>query len=169
MFPQRQLPVSMLRSYLRELERRVTKTLQPVGVYLLGSAATGEFVEGESDVDVAVVCDAAPDPEALDRLVTWLDHSELPCPARLLELVVYSRESLGKQPVEFELNLNTGEGIATHTTHALADEPWFWFTLDVHRARDTAIALSGPPPAEVFPELPEDLVQAAFTAWRESS
>ena len=153
-------------AYLREVARRVADELGPLAVYLIGSAATGDFVDGQSDLDVAVVCAEPPTQAALMRILDRLDHAELPCPARLLELVVYSRESLARRPVEFELNLNTGAGIETRVSTDPASEPWHWFTLDVARARTTAVPLTGPEPAAVFPELPADLVESAFAAWR---
>ena len=73
-------------------------------------------MEGASDLDVAAVCESPPSHGALARVAAELDHSVLPCPARLLELVVYSRASLDRRPVEFELNLNTGAGMATESS-----------------------------------------------------
>jgi hypothetical protein len=42
-----------------------------------------------------------------------------------------------------------------------AESPQFWFTLDVAIGRTLGRALLGPPPGEVFPELPDALVRGA--------
>jgi predicted nucleotidyltransferase len=73
-------------------------------VVAIGSWALGDYVPGVSDLDVAVVTDgAAPD---LDPV----RHAALPCPARKLELVVYSADQAAAptRDLRFVLDLNTG-------------------------------------------------------------
>ena len=158
--------------YLRELDRRLHTALGSSldAVYLIGSAALGDFVEGESDLDVVTLCGERPPPAALEAVVAAARHEALPCPARLLELVLYSRESLRRRPVEFELNLNSGAGEATRWSTDPASESFHWFTLDLAIARGSALALSGPAAAELLPELKrEDIVPALLTSldWHE--
>ena len=151
--------------YLRELDARLAAALGDSleGVYLIGSAAFGDYVEGESDLDVAAVCRERPAPEALAELCWTASHDVLPCPARLLELVVYSRASLARRPPEFELNLNSGRAL-TRCSDEPTSEPSFWFTIDVAIAREVGVVLRGPPPREVFPELPRADLLAAVQA-----
>ena len=151
--------------YLRELEARLAGALGDSleGVYLIGSAAFGDYVEGESDLDVAAVCRTRPAPEALAEICWTASHDDLPCPARLLELVVYSRASLARRPPEFELNMNSGPSLTRCSDDPAAD-PSFWFTIDIAIAREVGVALRGPPAAEVFPRLPEDDLRAAAQA-----
>ena len=78
---------------------------------------------------------------------------------RGLELVLYAREDLA-DPLgpAFQLNLNTGPRMAQHVAYDPSEDPRFWFVLDVAIGREAGRALAGPPPAEVFPELPAPLV-----------
>jgi hypothetical protein len=87
-------------AYLSELDARLGAALGELldGVYLIGSAVFGDYVEGETDLDVAAVCQDPPPPAALDAVRASGSHEALPCPARLLELVVYSHASLARRP-----------------------------------------------------------------------
>ena len=78
---------------------------------------------------------------------------------RGLELVIYAREDLG-DPLgpTFQLNLNTGPRMTQHVSYDPSEDPRFWFVLDVAIGREAGRALAGPPPAEVFPELPAPLI-----------
>ena len=78
---------------------------------------------------------------------------------RGLELVLYAREDLA-DPLgpAFQLNLNTGPRMSQHVAYDPSEDPRFWFVLDVAIGREAGRALAGPPPAEVFPELPAPLV-----------
>jgi hypothetical protein len=151
--------------YLRELEARLVSALGDSleGIYLIGSAAFGDYVEGESDLDLAAVCARRPAPDALAAVRATSGHDALPCPARLLELVVYSRESLARRPPEFELNLNSGRAGTRWSTDP-ATEPPFWFSIDIAIAREVGLALRGAPAEDVFPELPEADLLAAVEA-----
>ena len=86
----------------------------------------------------------------------------VPVPARKLELVVYPRGS-----DRWELNLNTGEYVGVDPDA----EPAFWFVLDRAIAEQHAVALLGPPWAQLFePETPEAIEAAleeaeAFAGW----
>ena len=90
-----------------------------------------------------------------------LDHRELPCPARKLELVVYERGRLAHGDVGFELDLNTGPD-AHRWLADPADAPSHWYVIDVAIARERAVPLSGPPPAAVFPEQPRGRILEAL-------
>jgi streptomycin 3"-adenylyltransferase len=154
-------------AYLRELDARLAQALGAnlVGTYVIGSAALGDFVDGASDLDVAAVCSDAPSSAALDAVEARAGHPALACPARLLELVVYSRESLARSPVEYELNLNSGEGMATRASRRPADSAAFWFTIDLARSRERAVPLRGPDPSTVFPQFARaDVLDALYVS-----
>jgi predicted nucleotidyltransferase len=116
-----------------------------VGVYLAGSGALGGYVHGRSDVDVAVVTSAPLEHALKEQLVDALRHEALPCPARGLELVVYARD--GAVP---ELNLNSGERMPFHATFEPGEDSPHWFVLDRAIIGQRGVALTGPPPVEVF-------------------
>ena len=164
---------SPVADYLGEVVERTLGVLADatIGVYLSGSAAVGEYVEGRSDLDVFAVSrtDVALD----DRLalVGALRHEELLCPARRLEFVVYAEHAvrIATPAAAFELNLNTGRDLEeTHVSLDPAEEPRHWFVLDRAFVRDHGRALFGPPPAEVFTRLDAMWVTSALgesVAW----
>ncbi|HEX6702297.1 MAG TPA: aminoglycoside adenylyltransferase domain-containing protein [Gaiellaceae bacterium] len=162
-------------AYLAELAERARTVLggQLVGVYAGGSLALGAYEQGRSDLDVAVVVSDALERRAKEQLVAVWRHEALPCPARGLELVVYSREAVASGGVEadFELNLNTGRAMPFRADFEL--DPAIgshWFAIDRAILRDHAIALVGPPAADVFAAIPRELllsVVAESLRWHE--
>jgi len=114
-------------------------------------------------VDVQAVASERLAQEELEALAAELSHPAFACPVRGLEFVLYARaaltEALGPA---FQLNLNTGPGMRQHEGYDAAAEPRFWFVLDVAIARQQSRALAGPPPAELLPELPRQLVLSAL-------
>ena len=62
--------------------------------------------------------------------------------------------------------------MAQHVAYDPREDPRFWFVLDVAIGREAGRALTGPPAAEVFPELPAPLVSASLRhalAWFSSN
>src|SRR5918999_3046307 len=140
--------------YLARLAERARGLLGAplIGTYVLNSGARDDYLPGRSDLDVAVVVDDALDDSTKHRLAAAVGHAALPCPAPRLELVVYRRSVVaapGARPA-FELNLNTGRTIADHLTTDPADEPSFWFVLDLAAASDASLSVFGPEGADVF-------------------
>ena len=109
--------------------------------YAVGSAATGAFEPGTSDLDVVVVLPGEPTPADLERLVERVRSVEVK-PARGLELVAYARGRV-------VLNLNTGPGMEEHVGLA-DDDPSFWFVLDRAAAEQQAVALAAPQWRDIF-------------------
>jgi hypothetical protein len=158
-------------AYLAELCRRAQATVEVVGVYAGGSYALGAYQPGRSDLDVAVV---TPGPIAWpvkDALIASLRHDALPCPARGLELVVYSAgdaASTGVAPA-FQLNLNTGSELPFRVDVEPDPAEGHWFAIDRAILRDHAVVLTGPPPQAVFGSIPRRLllpVVAAALSWQ---
>ena len=101
--------------------------------------------------------------EAVKReLIARLRHSALPCPARGLELVVYTVATAhsGTGKPGFELELNDGPDMAFRQTFRPADRPaadgTFWYGLDRSILHQSGRVLAGPPASEAFAELPPD-------------
>jgi hypothetical protein len=153
-----------LRPYVDEVALRVRDALDGslMGVWLVGSAALGDYDPRRSDIDVqAVVTHRLPRSERR-TLAGRLEHGVLPCPARGLEFVLYAIEDLAAAGGPcFQLNLNTGARMEHHVACDADEDPAFWFTIDASIARQSGVALTGPPAAVVFPELPRPLVAAA--------
>ena len=154
-------------TYLAELTRRLGGSY---AVYLVGSGATGAYDPGRSDLDVMVVVDAPLSGTERDAIVARCAHDALPCPARKLELVVYTREQVAapRREQPWELNLNTGAEEPLHAGSDPAAEPWHWFVLDLAQAREHSFALHGPPARDVVGSVPRPLVLEALAeavAW----
>ena len=135
-----------------------------VGVYVSGSVALGDYVPGRSDLDRFVVVSSALPRTVKEDVVASTRHESLPCPARGLELVVYTAEAAGRPPrgADFELNLNSGRGMPFHVSFEPADEPAHWFVLDRAIVRERGWALLGPPPEQVFAPVPRHTALAAL-------
>lgn len=135
-----------------------------VGAYLHGSAVLGGWREDRSDVDILAVC-AAPvaEPGALDGLAGALSVRSLPCPApRGLEFGLVTAESAASPSAEpaFELDLTTSAAGDTPTLgrgRGHAD-----YAMHIAVCRRHGRALAGPPPEEVFGEVPAHLLDATF-------
>jgi predicted nucleotidyltransferase len=140
-----------LAGYLDELVDAMAAVADLDAVYLIGSAAVGAYVPGESDVDVIAVTSRSLSLDERRRLAEAAES--VPCPARKLELVVYPRGSH-----EWEINLNTGE----HVSFETAAEPRFWFVLDRAIAEQQSLPLLGPPWADAFDPVPRDALLEAL-------
>ena len=156
--PSTELPAE-LAPYLGDLVARARAVLgeRLVGVYAGGSVALGAYTHGSSDVDVSVVVRDTLERATKDALVAALRHEALPCPARGLELVVYTLATTRRGGVEpgFELNLNTGATMGFHADEAPRPEGGeHWFAIDRSLLRSHGLALTGPPAAQTFAEVP---------------
>lgn len=140
-----------LAGYLDELVDRMSEHAELHAVYLLGSAAGGGYEQGRSDVDVVAVTARSLGEDEKRALAEAADS--LPCPARKLELVVYS---LGRD--RHEINLNTGEKVSFDPE----EDPAFWFVLDRAIAEQHSLALLGPPWSDVFEPVAREAVLAAL-------
>jgi hypothetical protein len=137
--------------YGEELVARLTDAVELQAVYLVGSGAHGDFVPGQSDVDVIAVV-----PRRLaeaDKRALVIAAESLPCPGRKLELVVYA---VGRD--DYELNLNTGELVSFDP----ANDPSFWFVIDRAIAQEHAVPLLGPAWRDLFAPVDRGDVVAAL-------
>jgi hypothetical protein len=148
-------------TYLAVLVRHLREALADrlVGAWLFGSGALGDFDPATSDLDVQAVTTARLARAEREALAARLAHPALPCPVRGLEFVLYAREDLDDPSgPAFQLNLNTGPQMDHHVAYEPGEDPRFWFVLDVAIGREAGRALTGPPPAEVFPPVRPPLV-----------
>jgi Nucleotidyltransferase domain len=148
------------RAYLAELAEKLQGILGAslVGVYAGGSWALGGYEPPDSDLDVAVVIPEPLSDEGADGLVAALRHEAFPCPARGLELVVYTWESAASGTTDpgFELNLNTGARLTFRADREPQPGERHWFAVDRSVLAAHGIALLGPPAAEVFAPIAAD-------------
>lgn len=148
------------RAYLAELVEKLQEILGAslVGVYAGGSWALGGYEPPDSDLDVAVVIREPLSDDGADRLVAAFRHEAFPCPARGLELVVYTRESAASATTDpdFELNLNTGARLTSRADREPQPGERHWFAVDRSVLAAHGIALLGPPAAEVFAQIAAD-------------
>lgn len=152
--------------HLAEIVRRLQDVLESrlVGVYLFGSAGYGAYEPGVSDSDVQVVCSEPLKHADKESLIGSLIQETLPCPARKLELVIYSRDAVrtpSRSP-RFELNLNTGPHQSDHTSFDPSSESSHWLLLDIAMGRELGRCLHGLPATEVFAALPRDWILEAI-------
>jgi predicted nucleotidyltransferase len=149
-------------AYLEELVVRLRGIAgdRLVGVWLMGSAALGDFDPGRSDLDVqAVTSERLPLAER-EAIVAALGHEALPVPARGLEFVLYARNDLER--AAYQLNLNTGPRMDRRVSFDPDEDPRFWFVIDLSIGRAHARTLAGPDAADVIPPLPRPLIAASL-------
>jgi hypothetical protein len=143
-----------LSSYVDELVEVLSETLELEAAYLIGSVASGAYEHGRSDLDIYAVVTAALSSAEKDELTARIE--QVPCPARALELVIYSAVEAASPAPQFELNLNLGKAEV-----AGAEESPHWFVLDRAIAEQQAVPLVGPSWRDVFaPVSRDDLLEA---------
>jgi hypothetical protein len=155
-------------SYLEELGAHLEQLLEErlLCAAAIGSWAIGAYEPGRSDLDVVVVVDGPLTVAEWDAVVDTCSHEALPCPARKLELVAYTRAQVAapRRSQRWELNLNTGPGVR-HAGYDPMAESWHWFVLDLAQGREHAVHLAGPHElAELVGEVPDALVADAHAA-----
>jgi predicted nucleotidyltransferase len=131
-----------------------------VGVWLMGSAALGDFDPDRSDLDVQAVTSERLALAEREAIVAALEHEALPVPARGLEFVLYARNDLER--AAYQLNLNTGPRMDRQVSFDPDEDPRFWFVIDLSIGRAHARTLTGPDAAEVVPSLPRPLIAASL-------
>jgi hypothetical protein len=146
--------------YLEELASRVRGALgeELVGVYAGGSWALGDYEPGRSDLDVAAVVRGRVARPRAAALAETLRHGAFPCPARGLEFVLYPESAVRAPSVEpgFDLNLNTGVGMAERIDFEPVPGEEHWFAIDRSILSQHGVALFGPEAAGLFAPIPRE-------------
>ncbi|KAL4746259.1 hypothetical protein BDW72DRAFT_185228 [Aspergillus terricola var. indicus] len=147
----------MIETHLAPYLTRLLDTLQQelkanlLAVYLFGSAGYNAYEPDTSDVDVyAVIHEPISDFKQLARKIS---HASVPCPARKLEFVLFTKPNAALQTnsPQFEMNFNTGRDMEDdYISLDPSTEPRFWFLIDLAMGRELGTALFGPPAGEVF-------------------
>jgi hypothetical protein len=149
-------------TYVGEVVRRLHNTLdgQLHAAYVIGSLAGGNYVAGQSDIDMLAVSQTPLADKTKLRIISALSHPNLPCPARGLEFVLYGQAAAAVPNLSphFEINLNTGPGMEHRFSFEPESEPSHWFVLDIAIARQRAIELVGPSVIKVFAPVSRGLI-----------
>jgi hypothetical protein len=141
-----------------------------VGAWFVGSVALGGYVPGESDVDIVAVSDVGLTRQQKERVASAIVEVTMACPARGLEFTLYRREIADSLPrgADFEVNANAGPRMTTAVHLDPSAEHGFWYVLDRAIAHRAGVVISGPPPSEVFADVPRSaLLEAMYEsmAW----
>lgn len=137
-----------------------------VGAYAAGSIALDAFQPDRSDIDIAVVCRSPLNQSTKRALIAQLRHRALPCPARGLELVVYTRTAAQSGTAEpgLELDLNDGPAMGFRQSFEPANRPAadgaFWYGIDRSILHQSGRSLAGPPASKTFSDLPPEELRA---------
>jgi predicted nucleotidyltransferase len=132
-----------------------------VGVYVIGSVASGDARPSVSDLDLLAVVDGALDHGVLVEVGERLADAAMELPMRGLEAVVYRAEALThpSYPLRIELNVNAGPALE-RVVSTVADEP-FWFLLDIAAARDVRELIGEVNRADVVTALRDSALRGA--------
>ena len=154
------------RLYLQNLTHAIQDILEPHirAIYLFGSASYGAYEPGTSDLDVAIVITTSLPTSTYQLLASKVNHAAIPCPAMKLELVIYTADTtqnLTRVP-RFEMNLNTGVGVADHVSFNPEAEADHWFLLDLAVGRELGVALVGPAPRYAMGEVKKEWITDAL-------
>jgi len=151
--------------YAGEVVSRIRALLgdELLGAYLIGSGSLGGYEPGRSDIDIIAICAHPMENRAKQAIADALDQRVLPCPARGLEFVLYSRDAVAtpSRPTRFEMNFNTGADMPYRLNFDSSDEPTHWFIIDLDIARGHGVPLAGPPASEMLATLPRAWVLEA--------
>lgn len=160
-------PLTELTDYLSQVATRLHELLgeELVGVYAGGSIALGGYEPGRSDVDVAAVSRGALPVETRSGVAAELRHESLPCPARGLELVLYSSATVrvATRDPGYELDLNTGRAMPLHFSVDPSEAPGrHWYVIDRAILREHGRVLAGPRPEDLFAPIPRTMLLPAL-------
>lgn len=154
-------------AYLEELGTRLEENLgeRLMCAAAIGSYAMGSYEPGRSDLDVIVIVSGPLTVSDWDAVVDTCSHEALPCPAKKLELVAYTRPQVAspRRAQRWELNLNTGRGVR-HAGYDPMAESWHWFVLDLAVAKLHAVTLAGEPPSALIGDIADALIKDAHSA-----
>lgn len=135
-----------------------------VGLYLHGSAAFGDFNRRRSDVDIVAVTSRALSREEKETIATLLSQRSLPCPAEGLELHIVEARTL-RIPTDappFELQVDSKRSGTARTVDGAKHPGDRDLVMHYAVLREHGRALFGPPPSELFPQIPRAELLRAF-------
>jgi predicted nucleotidyltransferase len=147
----------VLATYLERLRRVLGESL--VGVYVTGSAATGDFEPAGSDIDVFVVLNEAPGSDVFEGLRHLHDEMRAAEPfGDRLEVEYVAANQLRPTGISGEAaSISAGGELRIGRSRAAAD--------DILGARSLGIPLFGPSAKDVFPQVGRDVFVASQREW----
>jgi hypothetical protein len=130
--------------------------------WIVGSLATGDFDLRRSDVDVLVACADPLDSEQQHSLGRLLRHGALPCPARGLDLLVYSLAELKelRRSPRFEFSISSG---ADWGDEIASGGPYPGGLVDLAVARSAGIPIVGPRAEDMVGRCPGEWLMEELT------
>ena len=151
---------------LAELATAIVSELSDdlLGLHLFGSLATGDFVEGRSDLDLIAVVASAVDDRGLSELRMMHQEFEALRPAwrDRIEVLYLSRDVLATfagEPRGRVARISPGEPL--HFRELDGDFGWL---LDWHAVLGANRSLHGPPASELGPDVPPERLRLAVVA-----
>ena len=137
-----------------------------LGVYLVGSMAFDDFAPVQSDIDVLAISSRSVSKDGKRSLARRLDHEQLPCPAVGLDLAIFRSEVVSKPPrvPSYELAISTGPTWDLEVSVGGAEPE---LLIDFAVCRHRGLTITGPPPKELFGDVPRPaLIDAMKVAIR---
>ena len=133
-----------------------------LGLYVMGSAVSGGFVDGVSDVDLVAITDRGVDELDLMTLAAVHDAvlARFPGWKDRLEVVYIGRSTLSSFRTTADQLVVISPGEAFHRAGPPSDWLQNWYLL-----RTTGVALAGPPAATLVPEISLDEYLAGVTTY----
>lgn len=127
-----------------------------IGAYFVGSIALGGYVAGESDIDIVAVSERRVLDQEKPRIAGAIVDAASSCPTRGLEFTLYRKDVVEREPegADFEVNANGGPRMDESVHLDAGREPRFWYVFDRAIAHRCGVPLVGPPPAELFADVP---------------
>jgi hypothetical protein len=125
-----------------------------VGAYLHGSVVLGGWSPARSDVDLLAVASRPLDRREKQVIAARLQHPSLRCPGAGLEFSLVTVAVAADPPwlPPFELQVSTGRAVKVADGSSEVGDPELLLSFAV--CRRSGVAVTGPPPAEVFAEPP---------------
>lgn len=156
----------LLRRLTHDIRRQLLDTL--VGVYLYGSLVAGDFDHERSDLDLLAVVSAGVGEQDVERLRRM--HARLvedhPAWNDRIEVAYASLAALQTFRIKTSLIARISPGEPLHFTEAGRE-----YLLDWYVVRYSGVALFGPPPRQVIPEIERaefvEVVREHAKAWKE--
>lgn len=146
----------MLAAYVETLQSTIREEV--VGVYVVGSAVGGDFDPAGSDVDLLVLLRSTPTESDLE-LLRHVHHTVAAYPyGDRLEIEYVGVEQLRPDGIQgASISVAPGGDLSLGPSNAAAD--------DIHGAHALGIALIGPSPDSVFPEVDRSTFVASQNSW----
>lgn len=129
-------------------------------MYLHGSAALGGWDPNESDVDLLAVSTGTIDSSDADALARTL--AEMDAPGKGLEFSLVALASLRRISARPSFELHVATGAELRVVHGGGHPGDADLVLYYAVCRERGVAVCGPPPADLFPEVPRRMALQAM-------